>query len=120
MPAKGSPAYYAARRQPASYDIDTEMAKRRATARAAGMFDEPAERHGFEAFFRHSRAARGRTYVDMLFERLLDGTYARPEAQRHWFTWQMSVGAGRLLPPFDPFKLAADRANRTANERTTP
>ena len=114
MIAKGSPAYYAARRQPARLSLDEEMAQRRATARAAGMFDEPAERHGFEAYFRHSRAGRGATYVDRLFERLPDGTYARPEAQRHFNTWSMAVGGGRLLPKFDAIKLAADRAAAAA------
>jgi hypothetical protein len=118
MTAKGSPAYYAERRQPDRYDRDAELLKRRTAARANGMFDEFSERPAFETWFRESRKGRGATYVGMLFERLPDGSYARPEAQRHWHTWAMSVGAGKQLPPFDPIKIAADRA-RTAATSTS-
>lgn len=121
MPAKGTSAWYAAHRQPAPLDLDAEMAKRRATARDHGMFDEQAERHAFEAFIRDSRSGKGATFLTIaLRRRWVDQSYEQEATQRHWHTWQIAVGGGRLLPKFDAVKLAAERATQAARDRQFP
>ncbi len=110
MNIKGSPAYYAQRRQPGPYDHEAELLKRRTTARANGMFDEYSERPAFEAYFRGSRKSRGAAFLERAFEKFSDGSYVDSSVQRHYHTWRMSVGAGEFLPPFDPIKIATDRA----------
>ena len=106
MSAKGPPGWY---RRNDGYDHDAELLKRRTAARANGMFDEFSERPAFERFFRDSRCV----FPDdaaKTFQRLSDGTYAGDSVQRHWHTWQMSVGAGRLLPKFNATQFAIDSA----------
>lgn len=116
MTAKGTPAWYR-RNDGHDHDHDAELLKRRTAARANGMFDEFSERPAFEAYFRDSRKGKGVAFLERMLERDADGYYRDLSVQRHWHTWRMSVGAGRLLPKFDPFKLAADRAAANAAER---
>ncbi len=116
MTAKGSPAWYAARRAGPTLTLDDEMAQRRATARAHGMFDAPAERHAFEAFFRDSRAGNGAGYVDRELQRHPERffEYVSESTQRHWHTWQMALGGGKLLPKFSAYEIAMREAKANA------
>ncbi len=121
MTAKGGSRWYADRRAGPTLSLDDEMAKRRTTARAAGMFDEHAERYAFEAFFRESRRDRGATFVDLaLRRRYADQSYESDATQHHWWTWCIAVGGGQLLPKFDAIKLAADRAAQAQRDRQFP
>jgi hypothetical protein len=112
MSAKGTSAWY--RRHDAPVDLDAERESRRLHARSHGMFDESSERPAFEAWFRRSRAGKGATFLAMALSRHPDSPdeYHMESTQRHWFTWQNAAGGGRLLPKYDPYKLAAnDLAN---------
>jgi len=111
MPAKGTPDWY---RRNAGADTLAEQAKldaRRADARARGEFDEVSERPAFEAFFRDSRSGRGAANLDMALRRhpTRPSEYEADPTQRHWHTWQMAVGGGRLLPRYDFYRAAAER-----------
>ncbi|CAN5766389.1 hypothetical protein BH09PSE5_BH09PSE5_08390 [soil metagenome] len=52
-------------------------------------------RADFEAFFLDSRNDRGIKARERLLIRLSDGTYAEDHTQRHWWTWQKAIEAGR-------------------------
>jgi hypothetical protein len=111
MPAKGTPDWY---RRRAGSDTLAEEAKldaRRADARVRGEFDEVSERPAFEAYFRGSRGGRGAANIEMALRRhpTRPSEYEADPTQRHWHTWQMAVGGGRLLPRYDMYKAAADR-----------
>jgi hypothetical protein len=116
--AKGSPAWYRDRRE-SHIDPAEQRERRRKTARARGEFDEYSERAAFEAFYRHSRSGKGATYLDLALRRHPErpSEYESDPTQRHWFTWQMAVGAGRLLPRFDPMKAAVERLAAEQAER---
>jgi len=101
MTAKGTPDWYRDRRAGASRLTSDE---RREMARAAGMFDEETERPAFEAFFKDSRRNRGAAKRATLLARMPSGDYVDDHTQRHWWTWQIAVGGGRLLPPLDHVK----------------
>lgn len=113
MTAKGSTAWY---RRNDGFDHEADLLKRRTAARLNGMFDEYSERPAFEAWFRDSRRDRGAAFLARAFDCHQDGSYADDSLARHWHTWQMAVGAGKLLPKFDPIKIAANRIATQSRE----
>jgi len=120
MPAKGTPDWY--RRHAATDTLreDAKMDARRAEARARGEFDEISERYAFEHFFRGSRGGKGASYLTIALRRHPErpSEYEADPTQRHWHTWQMAVGGGRLLPRYDMYRAAAERLAAPARAQT--